>query len=335
MNSISVSLLHRYCVSDTDHNKVDIAPEIIGNSTEMHSLKRRIAQFAKLNLPVLITGESGTGKELVAKAIHNNSPRSNQPFIAVNCGAFPAALIESELFGHTQGSFTGATKTKNGLVDAAEGGTLFLDEIGELPLTSQCVFLRMLDSGDYYRIGESAPQKANVRIVSATNRNLEAMAQEGTFRGDLFYRLKGAQLSLAPLRLRKSEIPDLVKHILNDCMISQPALKILMSMDWPGNIRELKMALSSLVSICSNNEINVNDIEEIIQHRTEPTIDPVLTSFHLEKEAAIIKFEEQYLSRLLSISSDNLSKAATIAGLTRKHLRSLLKKANLYKAPVY
>jgi DNA-binding NtrC family response regulator len=335
MNSISECLIHSQSASDTDHNKADIAPEIIGNSTEMHGLKRRIAQFARLNIPVLIMGESGTGKELVAKAIHNNSPRSSQPFIAVNCGAFPAALIESELFGHTQGSFTGATKTKNGLVDAAEGGTLFLDEIGELPLTSQCVFLRMLDSGDYYRIGESYPQKANVRIVSATNRNLEVMAQEGTFRGDLFFRLKGAQLSLAPLRLRKSEIPDLVKHILKDCMISQPALKILMSMEWPGNIRELKMVLSSLKSICSNNEINVTDIEEITQYRTEPTINPVITSFHLEKEAAITKFEEQYLSRLLSISNDNLSKAATIAGLTRKHLRSLLKKANLYKAPIY
>jgi DNA-binding NtrC family response regulator len=335
MNSTGESLIHSYSTSDSDHNNSDIAPEIIGNSSEMHGLKRRIAQFARLNIPVLITGESGTGKELVAKAIHNNSPRSSQPFIAVNCGAFPAALIESELFGHTQGSFTGATKTKNGLVDAAEGGTLFLDEIGELPLTSQCVFLRMLDSGDYYRIGESAPQKANVRIVSATNRNLEVMTQEGTFRGDLFYRLKGAQLSLAPLRLRKSEIPDLVKHILKDCMISQPALKILMSMDWPGNIRELKMVLSSLESICSNSEINVTDIEEITQHRSEPIIDPVITSFHLEKEAAITKFEEQYLSRLLSISNDNLSKAATIAGLTRKHLRSLLKKTDLYKAPIY
>lgn len=318
-------------VLNTSRNKESIAIEIIGTSNEIQGIKRRIIQFAKINTPVLITGESGTGKELVAKAIHCNSPRANGPFRAVNCGGLPPALIESELFGHTQGSFTGATKTKNGLVDAAEGGTLFLDEIGELPLSSQCIFLRMLDSGEYYRIGESTPQKADVRIVSATNRNLEAMVQEGAFRSDLFYRLKGSQIPLPSLRSRKSDIPELIRHFLNGhCKVSPSAMSMLQTMDWPGNVRELKMTLSSLVGICSNNEITTTDVEAIITHRIEPPKSPAITSFHLEKEAAIAKFEEQYLSRLIGISNGNLSKAADIAGLTRKHLRTLLKKTNLY-----
>ena len=188
------------------------------------NVKYRIIQFGKLNTPVLISGESGTGKELVARAIHRNSKRADKPFIAVNCGGLPPTLIESELFGHTQGSFTGAAKTKNGLIDAAEGGTLFLDEIGELPLTSQSVFLRILDSGEYYRIGESVPLRADVRIVSATNRSLEVMIEEGKFRNDLFYRIKGSCIHLPPLRKRKEDIPELINHFLkNRYRISQTA----------------------------------------------------------------------------------------------------------------
>lgn len=305
--------------------------DIIGSSDAIQGIKKRIAQFSLLDTPVLISGESGTGKELVAKAIHANSTRANGPFIAINCGGLPSSLIESELFGHTQGSFTGANKTKNGLIDAAEGGTLFLDEIGELPLTSQSVLLRILDSGEYYRIGDTFAQKANVRILSATNRNLETMIGNGLFRNDLFYRLKGAQISLPPLRFRKSDIPELVNHFLNgNCKITESAMQMIKSMEWPGNIRELKMALSSLSGICKNHTIDCHDVEEILIHHFEISQPVSITPFHLEKETIIAQFEHSYLTRLIGLSCGNLSKAASISGLTRKHLRSLLKKANLY-----
>jgi len=325
-----------YYRNTMNNNHVDecIAPEIVGLSSEIQGVKLRISQFARLDNPVLISGESGTGKELVAKAIHTNSTRSKGPFIAINCGGLPTSLIESELFGHTQGSFTGAFKTKNGLVDAADGGTLFLDEIGELPLSSQSVLLRMLDSGEYYRIGETTPHKADVRIVSATNRCLQTMTQEGTFRSDLFYRLKGVHISLPPLRLRKSDIPALISYFLDkSCTVSASAMRMLQSMDWPGNIRELKMTISSLAGICRNDQITDQDISAILSNNFENTTSSSIPSFHLEKEATIAKFEQTYLTRLIGLSNGNLSKAATIAGLTRKHLRSLLKKANLYSMP--
>lgn len=308
----------------------DTASEIIGMSNIVKTLKYRITQFGNLDTPVLISGESGTGKELVARAIHKNSRRAGKPFIAVNCGGLPPTLIESELFGHTQGSFTGATKTKNGLIDAADGGTLFLDEIGELPLTSQSVFLRILDSGEYYRIGESVSQRADVRIVSATNRNLEMMIEEGKFRKDLFYRLKGSCIHLPPLRERKEDIPVLISHFLkNRCMISQAAMIMLQEMDWPGNIRELKMTIISLAGMCKNNEINENDVSSLLDLKVELPSAQIIP-FHIEKEALINRFEKRYLSRLINICGGNISKAAQISGLTRKHLRALLKKTNLY-----
>lgn len=308
----------------------DTTSEIIGVSNIVKTLKYRITQFGNLDTPVLISGESGTGKELVARAIHKNSRRAGKPFIAVNCGGLPPTLIESELFGHTQGSFTGATKTKNGLIDAADGGTLFLDEIGELPLTSQSVFLRILDSGEYYRIGESVSQRADVRIVSATNRNLEMMIEEGKFRKDLFYRLKGSCIHLPPLRERKEDIPVLISHFLkNRCMISKAAMIMLQEMDWPGNIRELKMTIISLAGMCKNNEINENDVSSLLDLKVELPSAQIIP-FHIEKEALINRFEKRYLSRLINICGGNISKAAQISGLTRKHLRALLKKTNLY-----
>jgi DNA-binding NtrC family response regulator len=308
----------------------DTTSEIIGVSNIVKTLKYRITQFGNLDTPVLISGESGTGKELVARAIHKNSRRAGKPFIAVNCGGLPPTLIESELFGHTQGSFTGATKTKNGLIDAADGGTLFLDEIGELPLASQSVFLRILDSGEYYRIGESVSQRADVRIVSATNRNLEMMIEEGKFRKDLFYRLKGSCIHLPPLRERKEDIPVLISHFLkNRCMISQAAMIMLQEMDWPGNIRELKMTIISLAGMCKNNEINENDVSSLLDLKVELPSAQIIP-FHIEKEALINRFEKRYLSRLINICGGNISKAAQISGLTRKHLRALLKKTNLY-----
>ena len=236
-------------------------PGIIGNSPDMIHVKQRIGQFAELQIPVLIRGESGTGKELVARAIHQRSHRSSGPFIAVNCGGLPPTLIESELFGHARGAFTGAVQTKNGLIDAAEGGTLFLDEIGELPASSQSLFLRLLDSGEYYRIGESISRRADVRIVSATNRDLEAMSSKEIFRSDLYYRLKGAQIYLSPLRTRKSDIPELTGYFLRGKFtITSGAMEMLQSMEWPGNIRELNMTLASLTGICSDKEITETDV---------------------------------------------------------------------------
>lgn len=323
-----ISVYHNESLKEVSY---DSASEIVGVSNAVKNVKYRIIQFGKLNTPVLISGESGTGKELVARAIHRNSKRADKPFIAVNCGGLPPTLIESELFGHTQGSFTGAAKTKNGLIDAAEGGTLFLDEIGELPLTSQSVFLRILDSGEYYRIGESVPLRADVRIVSATNRSLEVMIEEGKFRNDLFYRIKGSCIHLPPLRKRKEDIPELINHFLkNRYRISQTAMLMLQEMDWPGNIRELKMTIISLAGMCQDDEIDENDIYSLLDLRTENLPSTQMTPFHIEKEALINRFEKSYLSRLINLCGGNISKAAQISGLTRKHLRALLKKANLY-----
>ena len=313
----------------------DIAPDIIGSSREAETIRSQISRFARLATPVLISGESGTGKELVARAIHRYSSRAGGPFRAVNCGGLPQALIESELFGHVQGSFTGAVKTKNGLVDAAEGGTLFLDEIGELPLSSQSVFLRMLDSGEYYRIGDSTPQKADVRIVSATNRDLEAMAHEGTFRSDLYYRLKGCVIALPPLRARKTDIPLLVAHFLGDRhTVSSCAMRMLQSMEWSGNIRELKMTLASLAGISNDGEIHEKDVTAILNTHGEGAAPepPAIAQFHHAKETAIDEFEKTYLTRLMDASAGNITKAAELSGLTRKHLRSLLKKYGLYNS---
>ena len=234
-------------------------PSIIGESMAMRGLLSLIRKVSPTDSTVLILGESGTGKELVATSIHENSERKANPFIKLNCAAIPAELLESELFGHEKGAFTGATKFKPGKFDMADGGTIFLDEIGDMPFNLQAKILRVLQEKEFYRVGGSRTIRINVRIVASTNKNLEKMVQEGTFREDLFYRLNVFTLHLPPLRERKEDIPLLVDYFLQTISqkvdISSVALQMLLAFTWPGNIRELKNTIESAAVLSENGYI--------------------------------------------------------------------------------
>jgi transcriptional regulator with PAS, ATPase and Fis domain len=234
-------------------------PSIIGESMAMRGLLSLIRKVAPTTSTILVLGESGTGKELVATSIHDNSERKAKPFIKLNCAAIPAELLESELFGHEKGAFTGANKFKPGKFDMADGGTLFLDEIGDMPFNLQAKILRILQEQEFYRVGGSRTIKVDVRIVASTNKNLEKMVQEGTFREDLFYRLNVFTLNLPPLRERKEDLPLLVDYFLQNVAkkvdISSVALQMLVAFAWPGNIRELKNTIESAAIIAENGYI--------------------------------------------------------------------------------
>ncbi|MEX1325741.1 MAG: sigma 54-interacting transcriptional regulator [Desulfobacterales bacterium] len=231
-------------------------PNIIGESLEMRRLLSLIKKVAPTDSTVLILGESGTGKELVATSIHENSEREDKAFIKLNCAAIPAELLESELFGHEKGAFTGASGRKPGKFDMANEGTLFLDEIGDMPHNLQSKILRVLQEQEFYRVGGSATIKVNVRIIASTNKNLEEMVREGAFREDLFHRLNVFTLHLPPLRDRKEDIPLLVDYLLQNApkklTISPMALQMLTAFSWPGNIRELKNTIESASVIAEN-----------------------------------------------------------------------------------
>lgn len=241
---------------------------IIGHSPEMERLYRIIAKAGQSTHPVLILGESGTGKEMVAKAIHQAGPLRNKPFIPVDCGSLVPTLIESELFGHVRGAFTGATGPKDGLLAIAEGGTVFLDEIGELPIDLQAKLLRAIQEKEVRPVGSVKQIPINVRILGATNRDLEQAVNEGTFRRDLFFRLNVLTLRIPPLRERRLDIPLLVAHMLErigrdsgmEKRISDEALKVLLAYDWPGNVRELENSLERACVLTSNPEIQMRDL---------------------------------------------------------------------------
>jgi DNA-binding NtrC family response regulator len=237
-------------------NASGCGPPIVGTSPELQELCRLIAQVAPTAANVLITGESGTGKELVAAMIHHASPRAEQPFIKVNCAALAPTLLESELFGHERGAFTGAERQRKGRFEAANGGTLFLDEIGELSLGAQVKLLRFLQEREFERVGGNETLRSDVRLLAATNRRLEQLVVSGSFRTDLFYRLNVISLAVPPLRDRKSDIPALAAHFVEryaavngkqGCRLSDGALSALDAYDWPGNVRELENAIEHAV----------------------------------------------------------------------------------------
>ncbi len=254
--------LQRVAIHSREPASVGLAPrpvtdstEMVGQSSAVREMRRSMERAAAADCAVLITGETGTGKELVAEFIHSHSPRSNKPFVCVNCAAIPESLLESELFGHTKGAFTGAESVRDGLLTSADGGTIFLDEIGDMSLVAQAKILRVLEKKEVCRLGGTERRRLNIRFVAATNQNVAAMADQGTFRKDLLFRLNVVQLHVPPLRDRAEDIPFLVDHfLLRFChksascppVFSEECLRCLLQYDWPGNIRELKNVIEGM-----------------------------------------------------------------------------------------
>lgn len=305
--------------------------EIIGTSDALQRIFKLVEKVANTTAGILIQGESGTGKELIAKAIHFNSQRANKPFLAVNCGALPESLLESELFGHMKGSFTGATGDKKGLFRSADGGTLFLDEIGEMPLSLQVKLLRALQEQEVLPVGAGAAVKFDTRIIAATNKNLETEVAEQRFREDLFYRLNIIEISLPPLRARREDIPLLVKHFVsksarnqrsNEKAVTKEAMTALVGYNWQGNVRELENAVERAY-ILSGDEIDLESlppkIRLIASHALEMR-DPEGLRPTLEE------MERRYILEILGSVGDDKTEAANILGIDLSTLYRKLKK---------
>ena len=300
---------------------------VVGRSEGLTDVYRVIDRVADTNCTVLITGESGTGKELVARAVHDASQRSDAPFVAVNCGAIPESLLESELFGHAKGAFTGAHAARQGRIGLAQGGTLFLDEIGELPLALQVKLLRVLQSREYSPVGDTRVLRADVRIVAATNIDLEQAARTGTFREDLYYRLNVIPLELPPLAQRTEDIEHLIMHFLammeetytiKAPNFSKQALKVLKDYSWPGNIRELRNLCERLSILLAGRTIEPENLprEFVIQNST-----PKAGAFTLpETGVQLDSLEADLIHQALSRTKGNRSKSAKLLGLSRDTL---------------
>jgi DNA-binding NtrC family response regulator len=304
---------------------------LIGASDAMAMVRRRISEVAPLDIPVMVTGESGTGKEVVARCIHEFSRRVKTPFTAVNCAGLSPGLIESELFGHAQGSFTGATKMKHGYFEVTDGGTLFLDEIGDLPLELQSKLLRVLDRGEYSRVGDTELRRADVRIICATNCDIREMVEHQKFRKDLYYRLQGAHIGLEPLNRRREDIPALVLHFISgeEFAVSPDAMKLLQEFEWPGNVRQLKMTIANLKGICVNRIITKENIHHVLGIGKDGHETVELLTYRDFKEKIIGASEKEYFKSVLESSDGNMTKAARVAGMDRKNFYEKLKQAGI------
>lgn len=329
---------------------------IVGRSIKMREVFAILEKIAPTCATIIIEGETGTGKEVVARTIHEKSSRAKEPFIVFDCGAVPKDIIESELFGHEKGSFTGAITTRPGLFEIANGGTLFLDEIGELYLDLQPKLLRALEQREIRKVGSNRSIKVDVRLIAATNKNLEEEVKTQRFREDLYYRLSVVRIYLPPLRERKEDIPLLIKHFLRTSPfnktpdgeqrimgINEEALESLMNYHWPGNVRELMNVIERACSFCDGDVLQIEDlpphflktsqssIKRVSDEDTERIHSPFkfTGSFKEQKEEIVEKFEKEYIINLLKRCKFKLSLAAKEASLDRKYLRKLIKKHNI------
>ncbi len=312
-----------------------LSADLVFTSKIMHNVMKRAKKVAESNATILITGESGTGKEVLAKAIHNASPRASKPFLTVNCGAVSETLLESELFGHKRGAFTGAEQSRIGLFEAANNGTIFLDEIGEVSPAMQVKLLRVLQSGEFQRVGDPSPLKVDVRVVAATNRDLEKMVEEGSFRTDLYYRLNVVPIFIPPLRERWEDIPALIEHFLkkfgnnSDYQFSTEALALLESYNWPGNVRELENAVEHSIVLAEDNSLTPDLLPMSI--RSYGDKDAGRGSAWWMEKMTLEEVEKRMLEAAMERTKDNMTRAARQLGITRRTLGYRLRKYGLYK----
>jgi two-component system response regulator AtoC len=309
--------------------------ELIGRSHAFIELMKQVGRVAPTNLPVLLTGESGTGKELVASAIHQRSGRAQHSFVAVNCGAIPAELIEAELFGHVKGSFTGADRDRRGLWEEADGGTIFLDEITETSPSFQVKLLRVLQQSEIRRVGSNQTRKVDVRVIAASNRDVEAEIKAGRFRNDLFYRLNAVLIALPPLRERREDIPPLAQSFAQRVFSLSPAvgftsdaIALLQQYDWPGNIRELENAVVRAAAMCDGT-IGVKDLPSRVRNFSANSEVGSTTNSLSQPPAEwmpLSKVEATYVARVLEHTGGNKQAAARVLGVDRKTLDRMIKR---------
>ncbi|HEX4948638.1 MAG TPA: sigma-54 dependent transcriptional regulator [Blastocatellia bacterium] len=328
---------------NAEKNLVGLVSGLVGHSRQMIELYMEIARVAAYRSTVLIYGESGTGKELVARAIHNNSPRAKLPFIAVNCGALTETLLEAELFGHTRGSFTGAVADKKGLFEEAEGGTLFLDEIGETSAALQVKLLRVLQEGEVRRVGSTKSLKVDVRVIAATNRNLEDEVKAGRFREDLYYRLSVITLRVPPLRERQADIPLLALHFLQcACQetgkrvtLSEAALRTLREYEWSGNVRELENTIEHAVLHSRGSVITEDDLPSrirAVRSVAQPSAAKVEASLFANLPS-LDEMERRYLVYVLEAVHGNRTRAAEVLKIDRRTLYRMAERFGIKLEP--
>ncbi len=311
---------------------------ILGQSKSLLYVLDMASRAARATSTVLIRGETGTGKELLAKAVHFNSRRKERPFVTINCGAIPKDLLESELFGHVKGSFTGALANKRGKVELADGGTLFLDEIGELPLELQVKLLRLIQQGEVEKLGITGVTKIDVRIIAATHRNLQAMVEDGTFREDLYYRLAVIPLELPPLRDRADDVPELVQYFFvkakekqgrPELVLPPRLLSYFSGYTWPGNVRELENIIERIVVLTRGDEITLNDLPDFLRRERQPA-----EALHLDLPPQGISLEgveKDLIVRALEKFHGNQTHAAQYLDISRKTLIYRMEKFGLRK----
>ena len=317
---------------------------IIGSSPPMQAVFGLIAKCAPTNSTVLITGESGTGKEMIARAIHYNSLRKDQPFVTVDCNTLSESLLESELFGHTKGSFTGAVANKRGMFDIANNGSLFLDEFGNIPLSTQAKLLRVIQEREFRAVGSTTVQKTNVRLITATNKDLKAMVLDGTFREDLYYRINVFPIHSPALRERRDDIPALAFHFLKlfsaelgkpVSEISDGAMSLLVNYAWPGNVRELENTMQRAVILATDHIIRQAHLANILENTPRPDFEVPRTSDDLKRvkkiarEKSVEDIEKMFIQETLKRNASNVTRSAEETGMQRANFQALMKKYNI------
>ena len=305
---------------------------LVGVSMSTRDTREEIANLANLDIPVLILGKSGTGKEVIARDIHRHSSRGKNAFMPINCAVL-GNLAETELFGHVSGAFTGANRSTKGYIGSADGGTLFFDEVGELPIEVQAKLLRFLDDGEYSRVGDARIQKANIRVLAATNRDLSQMCATGTFREDLYYRLSASVIETTPLDERKADILPLIWHFLDlfgtakniTYEISADAASLLIERSWPGNVRQLKQTLYRISQMAASRKTSLADARRVLGENEEVT----MLTYKEAKDQVLESFDREYLLKTLCLSQGNLQQALALSGMHKKNFYTKIKELGL------